>query len=454
MIITKHYAEANEKDIIRFFRDGFNMVYVPIFTPANSILKRFLDKCKVHDMPVILELNPGGIRELLKENESLNMKFSLLYPQQEEYIHYFPNYLNPKFRNWYLNQFREITESVSNYFNEPVIAFSIGAYDGYHIPDSERHAQFSSVSHTKGYGRQTWLPYGKYVEADYRSYLNEQGIQTKDVGFKRISDVKPPNDRFEAKTPLHWTTWIRYRRKYVMDFVRATVRAIKSVAPELPVTGTFDINFSLNDNFATPIVDIDNILDFVILYYYNIGKDQNVISSLLECVSHHFNSSDTPSIAMYEFSSTVSKKPATTRDYLVGSLPFVSGFHFQFFDIDGADSKRYAEFVSLIKQFNTENKWSQKPPEAKLAVYISQEDIYVWDKAYHAGLILNRNGIPYDVIYNLNLSKSFPYLYIPDGQPIFEANPETQAFLDNYIKKHGKIVENLEKMTLNELKDE
>jgi len=35
------------------------------------------------------------------------------------------------------------------------------------------------------------------------------------------------------------------------------------------VTGTFDINFSLNDNFATPIEEVSDLLDFFILYYYD-----------------------------------------------------------------------------------------------------------------------------------------------------------------------------------------
>ena len=220
----------------------------------------------------------------------------------------------------------------------------------------------------------------------------------------------------------------------------------------MPVTGTFDINFSINDNFASPIVDIDDIFDFVILYYYGIGNvEEKVIPSLLECVSHHFRRSDTPAITMYEFSSIIGSKPTTTQDYLVESLPYVSGFHFQFYEVNEANTKRYAEFASLIKQFNRGSEWRKQPPEAKLAIYISTEDIYVWDKAYHAGLILNRSGIPYDIIYNLDYAKSFCYIYIPEGQPVFESDPKSQAVLRNYVKQYGEIISDLEEETLDKM---
>lgn len=452
IVVSKLYRATGKEDIVEARNDGFNIIYVPV-GEVDKALFEFLDRARTLETPVMIELTDYAMGELLRRDESLNMKFSPDYPEPEEYIHYFPDYLNPKIRNWHLDRFREMAGAVSNYYNEPVVAFSIGAYDGYHIPDSERHAMFNSVKHTKPRGKQTWLPYGEYVEAGFRDYLSEKGILAKEIGFKCMSDVTPPNDSYGSRTPLHWITWIHYRRKYVMDYVRATVEAIKTVAPDMPITGTFDINFSLNDDFASPIVDIDDILDFVILYYYGIGDvAEKVTPSLLECVSQHFDSNNTPSIIMYEFSSTLGKKATTTRDYLVESLPYVSGFHFQFYNMDDANLKRYTEFVSLTKQFNLRREWHQQLQEAKLAVYISTEDIYVWDEAYHAGRILNKSDIPYDVIYSLSHAWNYPYLYIPDGQPIFETDRESRAILDDYRRKCGKIVENLEEPTLSKLK--
>ena len=453
VVITKIYRETKKEDIIRARNDGFNIIYTAV-EDVNEDVFKFLDTARILEMPVIIELTDFSMGELLRSDESLNMKFSPDYPEAGKYIHYFPDYLNPRIREWQTNHYRELTSSMLAYLNDPVIAFSIGAYDHYHIPDAERHSMFSSVRRTKAHGEQTWLPYGKYVEVDYRSYLAEHGILAEEVGFKCISDVVPPNDSSQSRNALHWLTWIRYRRKYVMDYVGATVAAIKSAAPDMPVTGTFDINFSINDDFASPIVDIDDIFDFVILYYYAIGDvEEKVIPGLLECVSHHFDRSDTPSITMYEFSSTVGKGPTTTQDYLVESLPYVSGFHFQFYDVSDANRRRYAEFVSLIEQFNLRHEWSKQPPKAKLAVYISTEDVYVWDKAYYAGLILNRSGIPYDVIYALDYVRDFRYLYISDGQFVFEAAPESKAALENYVKQSGEIIDSLEETTLNRLKE-
>ena len=452
VVISKRYWEITEEDIIGARNDGFNIIYTAV-EKADTTLFRFLDMAGVLEMPVILELTDHSVGKLLTDDESLNMKFSPDYPEAEEYIHHFPDYANPTIRKWHPKHYEELTRSVLGYLNDPVIAFSIGAYDHYHIPDAERHAMFNSVRHTKARGEQTWLPYGEYVAADYRNYLAEQGISAEDIGFRNVSDVMPPNDSSQSKNALHWLSWIRYRRKYVMDHVRATVEAIKSAAPDMPVTGTFDINFSINDNFASPIVDIDDIFDFVILYYYGIGNvEQKVIPSLLECVSHHFRRSDTPSITMYEFSSIIGRKPTTTQDYLVESLPYVSGFHFQFYEVNEANAKRYTEFISLIKQFSRVSEWRKQPAKAKLAVYISTEDIYVWDKAYHAGLALNGIGIPYDVIYSLDYAKDFRYLYIPEGQPVFEADPQSQAVLDDYVKQYGEIISDLEETTLNKMR--
>jgi len=272
VVLTKGLPAPSTSQIETYRQDGFNLLYLSLNadTAGNAEVGTYLSRCRTMEMPVIVEYEPGFWRNnWLASNPARNMQLSPKYPGGATYVQYFPDYLNQYVLDLVQSETSTIVNAIAPYHHRPVVAYSIGAYDFYHLPDGEVHILFTTVyPHPLGEGNQTWVPYGAHVTHDFQDFLGARGAEPKALGFTAISEVMTPTDRPSAKNENHWNWWIRYRRYYVRQFTLRVTDGFRD-SSGLPVTGTFDINFSLNDNFATPIEEVSDLLDFFILYYYD-----------------------------------------------------------------------------------------------------------------------------------------------------------------------------------------
>jgi len=434
-VIMSCGINSTEDQIRKFRDDGFNIVYTSIDYPwiysKDKDIKQFLDICNRLKMPVIIELASWDYwHNFLSENISCNMKMST-----GEYVRNYPDFLNPKTKEEYFKRFRVILEFLKPYYHSPIIAISIGAYDAYHIPDGEIHADFVVPEHTKI--GQTWVPYGEYVSEDFRSFLIREGLSLKDLGFSKWEDVYPPYDRENAKTEVHWRSWIYYRREgYTLSWIKGIAEFVKGVA-ELPVTMTLDLRPDLWEDWGTPGLSIADVFDFVIVYYYGLGPPEfGVIPRRLERISTEYDHSNTPLVSLLEFSSAMGI-PTRAEDYLLQSLPYVAGFQFGFFDKRGQGEPRYEAFAKTIAEIREKYLWRIRDEKAILAILLSKKDIYISEDI--SG-ILYKEKIPYDVIYDTK-DISYKVIYITSGQFLLEENIQVRKALDDFVAQGGLVID-------------
>lgn len=422
----------------KFRKDGFNIIYAALDYPwifsKSQTIRKFLKTCDQLNIPVIVELQEWDYwRNWLKEHKKCNMK---MCPFFGEYVQTYPDFANPETKQEHLRRFKAILEFLKPYYHKPVIAISIGAYDYYLIPDGVVHRDFIVPLHTQI--NQTWLPYGEYVLSDFKAYLEIHGFLLEDLGFSEWEEIYLPHDLDHAKNQNHWISWMQYRRKsYTLGWIRSTVDLVKRIST-LPVTMTLDLRSSDWEIWGTPALEIDESLDFVVAYYYNVGPPEfGIIPQKLERVVKDYDRSNTPLISLMEFSSTGT--PA--EDYILQSSPYVSGFAILF---HGGEC-RYNGFVETIKKVKEKNLWKAKEKKAYFAIFLSIEDIYVDEGVSQ---ILYRQGISYDVIYNINDICNYKVIYIPAGQPILENNKEVQEILADFVKNGGVVIDRSKKDSL------
>ncbi|MFB3894949.1 MAG: hypothetical protein ACE14V_01460 [bacterium] len=441
---------GSESDVLRYKTDGFNVIYIPIdynSVIGNSSLLNFLNACKNQNMPVIIELNYGSLWSWLGSNETCNMKLSpdystyTSYPYQ--YVHNYPDIMNPATRAFHTGKLESAVAALSGYFHAPIIGFSISAYDFFHMPDGEVHPMFTTLyPHPKGEGLQTWVPYGNYAEDSYRLYLSLNSTNISRLGFSTLSSVYAPWDIDTARNLDHWRSWLLYRRWYIREYLKVTVDAIKDHT-DLLVTGTFDPDFGAFERYGSPIYDYNDITDFPIYYPWGFGarKEGNLATLYANGIAHLWNQGK-PVIAMKEFTSDISTPAYSVAEYLTESLPYISGCQFQYGsgEIGGA---KYNAFTTSIAQFNRDNSWGTRPAPSNIAVYVSPQDINNLDKGFWAGLMLYHLDKPWDVLYSLDSINHYPYLYVPSGQPVFVADSSAQIKLANYTASGGRLVTDL-----------
>lgn len=429
--------EVTKENINKCRNDKFNLIYLKIdySDVINSDrLIRAIELCKEQKIPIIVELNEYDLWIIwLRENESCNMQ---LY--DGKYVHYYPDFVNPETRKEHLRRLEIMTKFFEKYYYNPVIAFSLGAYDAYHIPDGETHLLFKCPLPSPN---EQWLPFGICVLNDYKTYLKNNKITATDIGFKLESEIYLPVSFKKAKNELHWYSWIKYRRYYCKKYIKDTAKLVHQISG-LPVTMTYDVNFGIVENWATPVYDIDDGVDFVIVYYYGIEDPAlGRIEQLLEYLSLHYKLSNKPMISLLEFSSALGTG-ISAKDYLYHSLPYVSGFMFGTFDIRGNTQIRYIDFVTTIKEIDQKKLFSLNQKDAKLAVILSSEDIYVQESVTHQ---LFLSGIAYDIIYDIDLKqkliKNYKILYIPSGQPMLYKNSYIKKVLDKFSKNGNLVID-------------
>ena len=272
VVLTRGLPAPSLSEITSYQNDGINILYLALFASSaqNAEVATYLNRCREKAMPVIVEYVPNFWNSgWLAASPSRNLQLSPDHPGGSTYVQHFPDYEDQEVKDFVQNEIETIVGALTPFHQNPIVAYSIGAYDLYHLPDGETHALFATqYPHSLGEGNQTWIPYGDHITQDFQDYLSTQGADPSTLGFGSIPEVTTPLDRFSANNTNHWEWWIRYRRYFVRRYTAWVTDGLRN-GSGLPVTGTFDINFSLNDNFATPIPEFSDIFDFFILYYYD-----------------------------------------------------------------------------------------------------------------------------------------------------------------------------------------
>ena len=439
VILRRNLPAPSIEELTQYKAEGFNVLLVRLQPDhaANPEVALYLDRCRANGMPVIVEYATDIWGGWLQGRPSRNLQLSPDYPGGEKYVRYYPDFANPEVRDHVRNEVRSLVSSLRPYHGRPIIAYSDGAYDEYHLPDGETHSHFNVYHpHPLGEGNQTWVPYGPRTADDFRHYLSSRDIDPAALGFHSLSEVFAPSDKFTSRNSEHWRYWLLYRRHYVagyIEFVNAALRSLSS----LPVTGTIDLNFSLNENFAAPFVDIADFYDFYIFYYYRYGKlpASQSIPAQLETVRWEAARRRKPVISLLEFSSQIGPRPISIGDYLSYSLPYVSGFAF-------FPDKTLGEnvFAGIVQGYSKTRSWDIGPPKADAAVFLWPLDVNHWDQAVTFGQVLRRQGCAYDVIYDYREFGKYRKLYIPPNQPAFGSNSAGQMAVKSFVKGGGVVL--------------
>jgi hypothetical protein len=373
-------------------------------------LKKALEICKEKNIPTFVEVGDWSVWNKLRSDLSLNMVMLNGQP-----VKYFPDYANPMIREEHLKAYKKAAEFLKSYAHSPIIGISLGAYDGYHLPDGEIHLDFKIPSHPEKKG--TYLPYGHWVEKEFNAYLVNQGKKP----FQPVGNTRLPSTLQTAGSSEMWKDWILFRRAYVKQWLGDTLALVRKESG-LPVTATFDINFSLQERFATPPFDWTDIMDFYIVYYYGRVATE-FIPKLLRTVYKEFNDAEKPMITLLEFSSAGG---ASGIDYTKESAPYVSGFMTSgpiktYRDDDAQkslrrnhDEERVNSYLSWIKS-NSDRLMKLKPQTSEVLILVDKASIY-FENPFSDALSLQK--IPYDIQYvqettqNLNF-KPYKYVLIP-----------------------------------------
>ncbi|MCD6384287.1 hypothetical protein J7M23_00775 [Candidatus Sumerlaeota bacterium] len=407
LIYVTHYNNINDSLLRSLKEKGINCLYLYMdyVDAGKPELDRALQLCMREGLPVIAEIGGWAFGNYLKTHPDANM---VMY--NGEIVRYFPDYGNPETREEHLKGYRKGARYLRKFKNSPVIAISIGAYDGYHLPDGETHLAFKVPYHTEQ--QQTFLPYGKWAKEAFIQFLKKNIKSPEEVGFSSFDELNLPVTPRDCPKKELWKYWILFRRQYVKDWVKATLDVVREESGGLPVTVTFDINFSLNESFATPPFEWKDIVDFLIVYYYGRSADPRAhITRLLEAVYQPYSSRGIPLISLMEFSSALGKIPV--KDYIEYSLPYVSGLATTAWGAEGLQEKRAKEFLELIKNKDKFN--CIEPPTPECAVLVDEKATYFEDPF---SPFLANWGMGFDILYESHCFYSqmvdkYRYIFVP-----------------------------------------
>lgn len=416
---------------------GFNMLYTAIDYPwlssRQEAIDGFLRACVEAGLPVIVELQEWDYwHRWLREHPSANMVMSNGDP-----VMTCADFANPDAKAEHLRRYQEMATYVAAYGGQPVVALSIGAYDYYHIPDGETHADFSVPPHSTF--PQTWLPYSAHATSAYLAFLKEKGFTPEDVGFESWDAVAPPTDFDATRTPLHWATWMWFRKEgYVLPWVAETAQVVRD-ASALPVTATLDVRPVVWDDWATSGEQWAEIFDFIIVYYYGM-VDGSEVAERLRLLSHTYTAGNAPMINLLEFSSTLGVfMPADL--YLQASIPFVSGVQFGFDGTAPRHQGRLHDFLRIARELESTGRWQDSPPPARVAIMVSSQDPYVYASYEVAAGALDQAGVAYHVVYDLNDLMGYALVYIPPNQPLLRRQEGYEETRSRLIEKGVSVVE-------------
>lgn len=381
------YGDLTSVMLDGLLEQGFNaLILVMDCEDFDSLeVRNALEMSQARNIPVIVEVNEWSFWACLKDHLDLNMVMA-----NGEPVRYFPDYANPRTKAEHLERYRKCARFLNEFAHRPVVAVSVGAYDSYHLPDGEVHVDFTVPHADRKY--RTILPYGNHVEKAFAKYLRQR--------VRAESDVKkwqsPPESVDVSGDKEQWKQWILFRRFLVKEWLADTLNVVREETC-LPVTVTFDINFSLAERFASPPFDWQNILDFVIVYYYGRSSTGDYIEPLLRTVYKSYNDAGLPMISLLEFSSALGGN-VPGDIYAMRSAPFVSGLatappH------GNPDLRHTPERVDAFSRWvsgHREDLDKLQPERAHVLILVDREAIY-FENPFAP--VLSNLGIPYDIQY-------------------------------------------------------
>jgi hypothetical protein len=444
--VIMHIVSNNlpdENDIQKLIQQGYNTLCLVLnYSEIGEMnLIHFIERCKERAIPLIIELRPNGLHDWLKVHKEGNMWFSPKYPSGATHIHYFPDYANPETWAEYQRQLKETLDFLKPYIHDPIISFSLGAYDHFHIPEGETHVDFTcSSEYPVDVKHQTWLPYGPFVEKEYLAWMNDHRNQ---FDLATTDELTPPINFEQAAGFEHWRSWIIYRRDYVRKWIEKTYNLVKEISM-LPITMTYDVNFSIRDKFGSPPTDLADILDYVVIYLYLSDSTTNKEVALrMKGLDHLFRTNEIPMISLFEFTSQITNVPISAMEYLRQTAPYVSGMQYQIYSsFKGNELKDNLnrDFLKGIKDIAMENVLLASTTVPSTAIYLNPKEIFLWESGYHIGKELLEIDEDYDIIYTLDQMKNYKKIYIPFTKPVFQRDDELNEELDILNSQGKKVV--------------
>lgn len=370
---------------------GFNTVQLAIDTEAtgSSELHAVLSLCSRAKIPVMMEVHAWSLRDLLASRPELNLVMS-----DGQVVKYFHDFANPEIKREYRNRYARATENLRPFFQKPIVAISVGAYDAYHLPDGEVHADFVVPAHTQK--RQTRLPYGKHAEAAWRKHLGSKSVpaDTNSVS-PQPGKSNPPASYSAATSDDQWHEWLLFRRDLVTQWLSVTTTTVREIS-RLPVGVSLDLNFAKAERFATPPFAWTKDLDFVEVYAYGRNADASYLGGLFRTVWREYSDAGVPMLGLCEFSSGLAGE---TRggDYARECAPFTSGLMVAGPTPDKKhDADRVAAFIRWASAVDEADLLSMKPAPAKVLLVKCRDRTEPTHKDWTA---CERAKQPCDLIY-------------------------------------------------------
>jgi hypothetical protein len=459
-----HQGDSNLPDqetAGKYIQDGFNVILVELMYEhiGDKAVISFIEMCRNNSIPLIIELHPGSFWRWLDEHEENNMWFSPDYPYhyytgkknqkimtRQTHIKSFPDYSNPETKAEYHRQLKETVRCLSPYFKDPIIALSIGAYDHFHIPEGERHPEWDCEAEwPKGVQFQTWLPYGPYVEKDYRKWLKEHKDE---FDFEITDSTSPPLCLDQAANFEHWRSWIIFRRYNVRKWIKDTYKVVKENSG-LPVGMTFDLNWSLDEKFASPSMDAVDILDFLMIYQYILEEKDGVpfwfvtnqfeIQVRTKTIAGLLRKYNKPATSFLVTDET----PADM--FIEQTAPYFSGMQLKWSRLRLGDKYTdneddvYSRFIEGLLKVKKNNKMLASVPLPGSAIYMNPEEIFLWGEGYQIGKYLFLQNENYDVVYDIDEAGQYSKIYIPYTDAVLGKDAELQKKVEE-LRQAGKII--------------
>jgi len=414
ILYSEHYTAFTEELFTELRQRRFNGVQLAVDSEemTSPQFREVLSRCSRMELPVFLEIHEWSFWDVLREQPTLNMVMS-----DGKRVEHFPDYANPETRRLHLDCYRRAARVIAEFANRPVVAVSVGAYDAYHLPDDERHADFTVPRHDRPF--QTRLPYGKWSGEAYRQYLATACVDRMVVGATDIDEpIELPVSKEDAISDSHWHRWIHFRRHLVSSWLNDTVKVVKE-RTGLPVGVSFDLKFALREKYATPIFEWSSIVDFLSVYCYGGGgqpsrrdpqwmpllrsdyseADAEYVPDLMRTVWRECSRSGVPLIGLLEFSSGLAGD--TPGDaYARQCAPFVSGLMTGGPRLElkhGHD--RVEEFAEwILTEGGAAALLPREPVPATVLVIVNRHRIYPDHSAQRE---LASHRIPFDVQYEI-----------------------------------------------------
>ena len=379
--------------------NGVNCIYLPWYSNSRDVFKILCCTAAENGLGVIAEYNPSWWNQnWVSNNPALAMEFSpshslyspaSTYPTN--YVQWFPDYLNPNFIAMLQTEVTNALSDILPFYHHPIVAISLGAYDYWHIPDGELHPpEFNAgpYPHPLGEGKQLWLPFNSTILADYKNWLLSSGYTLSAIGFTNLQDVFLPEDAvYSARNLTHWESFVRYRRSVVTNCLSSIISEIKSQT-DLPLGITWDLDFSLDDNYAPNTPGICQLVNLLFYYFYNPPSNVTAstwIRAMLEFDNFEASEKQTAIICFHTYPAT----GYTNSDLLTAARSSASGVVYNF----NPDAAADAFWTQATATFQSVDPAASMPLDTRAGFYVGNVAIFHWQSCFNEYLTLATNAI-------------------------------------------------------------